>query len=361
LRMILSDVDALSPAQIGLWDGLLAELPARSPFLSYAFCHAVHQARGGGRVLSIAMDGGDTGFLPFQIKAGRELLKHAEKPGGGLSDMFGIVGTIRSALEPEALLRSADLSSLRFDHAVEDLCPFRFGDREETTGVRVLVENFPTFLSSLAQADPEFVGMVAAGTRRIAKKVGPIRFEWHTADPHGELDRLIEVKREQYIRTGMRDGLAESWKRSLLHNLLDQQAPLCKGVLATLHAGKDWVASLLALTCADTFHVWFPAYNPQFGRFGPGHMLLFKIFEHGADQGLRWFDFGQGDATYKARYRGDVYKLWKGAIRRCSIFGYSERVLQSLEWRMRKRGDSQPEAISPRVDPLLGVSAAHGV
>jgi CelD/BcsL family acetyltransferase involved in cellulose biosynthesis len=345
LQFRLHDVDALSSAQLEAWDGLLLALPVRSPFLSAAFCQATHAARGGGRVLHISADDGTSGFLPFQLRAGRSLLGHAEKPGGGLSDMFGIVGTIRTVLDDQALLRSAKLSSLRFDHAVDELCPFAFGDRERTSGIRVRVDDYSRFVQDLARADEQFVGMVAAGERRLAKKFGKIRFDWHSADASVELDRIIEVKREQYRRTGVADGLAQDWQRKLLHSLLGPGASaLCRPVLSTLYAGDDWVASHLALTCADTFHIWFPAYDARFGRYGPGHMLLFKMLEQGVREGFRWFDFGQGDAMYKSRYQGETYALWKGVVRRRNIIGYSERVLQSLKWRARRAKRSLAQA-----------------
>jgi CelD/BcsL family acetyltransferase involved in cellulose biosynthesis len=344
LQTRVRDISALSPDQVESWNALLVMQPVRSPFLSHAFCRSVHDARGGGRVLQITADDGGCGFLPFQLRMGRALLGHAEKAGGTLSDMFGIVGTLRTALNPQALLRSANLSSLRFDHALEEICPFAFEDREQTSGIRVWIENFASFQNALAEADEQFVGMVGAGERRLAKKFGKIRFEWHAANAREELDRLIAVKREQYRKTGVTDGLAQSWTRKLLYALLDRNdAPHCRTVLSTLHAGSEWVASHLAITCADTFHIWFPAYEPRLGRYGPGHMLLFKMLEQGVREGFRWFDFGQGEATYKSRYRGESYTLWKGCIRRRSILGYSERMLQSLEWRMRKRAAGRRE------------------
>ncbi len=355
--MSVCDIDALTAHQVEAWNELLGTSPVRSPFLSHTFCRLVHDARGGGRVLQLKEDNGALGFLPFQMRKGRDLLGHGEKVGGGLSDMFGIVGAPHADLDARDLLRAANLSSLRFDHAVEQLCPFAFGDREETSGVRAHVEEFSPFLERLAQADREFVGMVGAGERRLAKKFGAIRFEWHAADAAAELDRLIEVKREQYLKTGYKDGLEEAWKRTLLHALLAQDSRCCRPVLSTLYAGDNWVSSHFGLTCGDTFHVWFPAYDPKFGRYGPGHMLLFKILEHGTREGYRWFDFGQGEATYKARYQGESYKLWKGSIRQRSLLGYSERVLQSLEWRIRGRNRDRGDT-TLKFTPPLGATAS---
>lgn len=361
MRASVQDIAVLPSAQVEAWNALLAALAVPSPFLSHDFCRAVDAVRGGGRVLHVKEDGGTSGFLPFQIRSGRGLLGHAEKTGGHMSDMFGVVGRIRTPLDPDALLQAASLSSLRIDHAVEELCPFPFAEREETSGLRTRMDDYPTFLSELAQEDEQFVGMVAAGEKRLAKKFGPIRFEWHVADGAAELDRVIEVKRAQYLATGRPDGFAADWKRKLLHDLLRGKSALCRPVMSTLYAGENWVASHFGLTCGDTFHVWFPAYDPKFGRFGPGHMLFFKIFEQGAREGLRSFDFGEGEATYKARYRSKAYVLWKGVIRRQSVFGYSERVLQSVERRIRRRAARLREARSARASANKARGAGQDV
>ncbi|WP_295799662.1 GNAT family N-acetyltransferase [uncultured Microbulbifer sp.] len=44
------------------------------------------------------------------------------------------------------------------------------------------------------------------------------------------------------------------------------------------------------------------SYLPEFRKVGPGGYLLRRIFEHMQEEGVRWFDFGFGNADYKQLY-----------------------------------------------------------
>ncbi|HEX4078386.1 MAG TPA: GNAT family N-acetyltransferase [Rhizomicrobium sp.] len=337
MRASVFDIEALSDSQIGTWDALLAALSVPSPFLSHAFCRAVNDCREKVRVVLIETASGISGFLPFQMKSVGRFLGHAEKAGGALSDMFGVVGTCNEVLDPNDLLQRAGISSLRFDHGVSELCPFACEESECTLGVRIRVDDFPMYMDSLRTRDKEFVKTVERGHRQLERDFGEIRFLWHTIDPHREIDRLIAFKREQYRRTGKPDGFRGEWHRRLLHRLENGPATDgCRLVLSTLCCGETWIASNLSLECHGTLHVWYPVYDLRFRRYGPGHVLFFELFRHGHAQAIRWFDFGEGESSYKLKYGGDVYRLWKGVIRRSSPIGRSERVLQSLEWRVAK-------------------------
>ncbi len=137
MHVTASPIDALSPALIGRWNALLAAMPQpRSAFLSHTYCHAVNKVRGGVFVIHLAGENDEEGFLPVQIRAGRSLLGHAEKVSGGMSDFFGVVGNLRTPVDPDSLLRAANLSSLRFDHGVKDALPFAFDDSEEKAVAR---------------------------------------------------------------------------------------------------------------------------------------------------------------------------------------------------------------------------------
>lgn len=337
LRTRVFDVGVLSALQIESWEALLSRLRVPSPFLSYAFCRAVNDVRDNVRVLQLENQTGIAGFLPFQMKSAGGILGHAEKPGGGLSDMFGVVGACDEALDAEALLRCARISALRFDHGVPELCPFACEDSECTLGVRVRVDDFGAYVDVLKARDKDFVKAAERGRRQLERDLDRITFVWHAVDPHPEIERLIASKREQYRRTGKPDGFAEEWRKRLLHRLADlAPSASCQLVMSSLYCGGTWVASNLSLACHNTLHIWYPVYDARFRRYGPGHILFFDLLRHGHERGMRWFDFGQGESSYKLKYGGEVYLLWKGVIRRRTLMGLSERILQSLQWRFAR-------------------------
>ena len=335
MRITAKAIDGLSSGEIERWNALLVAMPqVRSAFLSYDFCKAVHNVRGGVRVIHLEGPKGEEGFLPVQLRKGRFLLGHAEKVAGTMSDFFGVVGNLREAVDPDALMRGGGLSSLRFDHGVKELLPFSFGDDEESRGARVLVDDFERFKKGLAASNKKFVQSVLSRERRLASELGEIRFRWQAEDPATALEQLIAAKRNQYRRTGVPDAFATPWHRDLLKTLLEVSSPQCSAIVSTLEAGGHWIGSKFSLICADTLHSWFSVYDPQHRRHGPGHLVWFQTLEEGCRRGIRVFDFGEGEADYKSQYGGEGYTVFKGAIRRNTLRGHSERVLQSIGWRV---------------------------
>jgi len=344
MRITASPIDTLSNAHVERWNALLAAMPQpRSAFLSHTFCQAVNKVRGGVLVVHFAGENGEEGFLPLQIKKGRSLLGHAEKVAGGMSDFFGVVGNLRSRVDSEALLRAANLSSLRFDHGVKDTLPFAFHDSEESQGARLDVDDFARFKTGLTASNKKFVQSVSSRERRLESELGKIVFHWQASNPAAALAQLIAAKRNQYRRTGVLDGFATPWHRELLSALLNSPSRECTAIVSTLEAGGQWIGSKFSLICADTLHSWFSVYDPEHRRHGPGHLVWFKTLEEGCRRGIRVFDFGEGEADYKAQYGGESYTVFKGVIRRNSLRGRSERVLQSLEWRLGQVGSWRRE------------------
>jgi CelD/BcsL family acetyltransferase involved in cellulose biosynthesis len=324
---------------VGRWDELLAQSPVRSAFLSHAFCAAVEGVRGGVFVLHIQEGDGAEGFMPFQIRKGRALLGHAEKVGGSMSDYFGIVGNLRGPLDTDEILRTSNVSSLRFEEGVPELCPFRFHDFEGREGMRLKVENFEQFKNALLISNGGFVKSVLSRRRKLVRELGNVRFTLAVESVTDNLNRLIRAKRDQYLRTGTWDALAAEWQRRLLgHLVCMDRTRNCSAVISTLEAGGNWIASKLSLICHDVLHSWFSVYDPKYRAYGSGHLLWFSVIENGVAKGLHSYDFGAGSGGYKAEYRGQSYDLWNGAIRLPTPRGRSERVIQAVRWRLEDFG-----------------------
>jgi CelD/BcsL family acetyltransferase involved in cellulose biosynthesis len=337
MRAALYRIEELPAEVVQRWDHLLKTAsPVRTAFLSPAFSRAVNEVRGGVRVLMLEDEEGRSAFLPFQLRQGRALLGHAEKAGSSMSDFFGLVSDLPGRLDAETLLRDAKLSSLRVDHAIPGMCPFDVEDFESNGGIRVTIDDYAAFLANLKAADKKFVQNVFSRERSIVRDVGALQFEWHASNPQEALSQLIEAKRNQYRRTGVKDGLQAQWRRDLLNRLLTETGSTCRAVLSTLSANGEWIASKLSLSCEDVLHSWFSVYNPKYRRYGAGYLLFFRVFERGVAEGLRVFDFGEGEAIYKTKYQGGAYPLFKGAMHRRTLRGVSERALQSLSWRLEK-------------------------
>ncbi|MDP6567910.1 MAG: GNAT family N-acetyltransferase [Alphaproteobacteria bacterium] len=306
-----------------------------SPFFSCAFTRQVAKAHDGARVCVLERGGQPIGFLPFQAADGvKKLLSAAERIGGELSDYCGLVAPPELSLSPDDLLRLAGLSSFLVSH-LEQSQPERglIAEQATTGSTAVFGQDPDAYWQELKAAHKKFAARVERLTRRIIEQVGPLRFEYQVAERKAELDRIIEVKREQYRQTKVKDVLAEGWRRELLHNLSDCDDPQCQGVTSTLYAGDTWVAAHFGLSHGKLLHYWFPVYNIEMAKYSPGHLLIRHLMQHGAQHGVERLDFGAGDNPHKERYPRDDYLVYDGFWRRPGLRSFAFEAWLALEWR----------------------------
>ena len=328
-------LENLTARQIEMWHRLHAQETAlRSPFTTYEFCRAVNQVRGTVFV-SILRDGDQIrAIFPFERNC-RLISRIARKPGGHLSDCFGIIGGTPHPVDKLELLQATGLSVFSFDHQPlqENGLPVWRG--VVAHGMRVELPSFHDYVEHLRTSSKKFLKEVERLSSQLVQKHGPMEFQWQSARPSLELERLIDRKRSQYLRTGHYDALKPAWARNLLSELLTAQQKNCEEILSTLYCGDTWVASNLALRTDELLHIWFPVFNQDLRHFGPGHILFFKLMESAAARGVRVVDFGGGVAPYKRKYAGNEYPLFKGALRRVDLLSVAHQVAQTLSWRIR--------------------------
>jgi CelD/BcsL family acetyltransferase involved in cellulose biosynthesis len=325
----------LTACQIEQWHQLHArETALRGPFTTYEFCRAVDKVRGAVFV-AILQDGDEVqAIFPFE-RHSRLIPGIAQKPGGHLSDCFGIIGGMRHPLNKRELLKATGLSVFSFDHLPlpENGLPVWRG--AVTQGMHIGLPSFSDYVEHLRKTNKKFVKEVGRLGSQLVLKRGPMEFQWQAANPTLELDRLIDRKRKQYQRTRRPDALKPPWARALLSELLATQDKNCEAILSTLYCGDTWIASNLALRTGELLHIWFPVFNQDLRRFGPGHILFFNLLESAAAHGVRVVDFGGGVTPYKRKYAGDEYPLFKGALRRFDLLSVAHRAAQCLSWRVR--------------------------
>ena len=67
-----------------------------------------------------------------------------------------------------------------------------------------------------------------------------------------------------------------------------------------LEARGEAVAYLVGDVQDGTFRLWATSFLPQHWELGPGVVLLWRVLEELAGRGVALFDFGFGEAEYKA-------------------------------------------------------------
>jgi len=135
------------------------------------------------------------------------------------------------------------------------------------------------------------------------------------------LDRLLELKRQKYLRTIGRDflaapGVARFYREMAAPNRIGRvthlSAVICNGKVVSGHLG---------FMGRGRFHYVLPAYDTEFRRFEVGHLLLQHLIDQSHEKGLRTFDLGVGDFPYKARW----------STHRLALYSY-ERPLTFAGW-----------------------------
>lgn len=69
-----------------------------------------------------------------------------------------------------------------------------------------------------------------------------------------------------------------------------------------LYLGDKPVAFFLGTLSKNVLYDNYTAYDPEYGKYSPGTVLFFQMFERLCREGVKAVDFGFGDAWYKAQF-----------------------------------------------------------
>ncbi len=123
----------------------------------------------------------------------------------------------------------------------------------------------------------------------------------------------------------------------MLRELSRSDDPLCEGRVAVLWAGDTPVAAHLGLQCLDRLHYWFPAYDPEFGRYSFGQLLLLELIREGIEHGVRHVDLGKGESRYKNELATAHIQVGVGEVWRRTLSGFLTKVANSWRWKREAR------------------------
>jgi CelD/BcsL family acetyltransferase involved in cellulose biosynthesis len=70
------------------------------------------------------------------------------------------------------------------------------------------------------------------------------------------------------------------------------------------------------MRAGQVLHWWFPVYEPEFGRFAPGWILLRELVQAAPALGVNRIDLGRGDDEYKRRAKTGESSVCLGMVTR---------------------------------------------
>jgi len=267
------------------------------------------------------------GFFPFQ----RGLLRVGGPVGGRLSDFQGVIAVAEADWSAEDLIRGCGLRIWDFDHLLTTQRSFgAYHDRTARSPVIDLSEGFEAYREERHRTGSNRINQVLRKSRKLGREVGPLHFEAQSGD-RAILEQVIEWKAAQCRRTGVFDFFRLAWTRALVERIHQTSDDRFAGMLSTLRAGDQLVAAQFGMRSRSVLHWWFPVYDATFARYSPGGILLIKLAEHVAAQGLRMIDLGKGEDAYKSSFMNGSIELAEGAVTIPSIPAKLRRVRESLE------------------------------
>ncbi len=334
MKISVIPASQLDAPLLARWRALQARNPVlQSPYYAPEFTLAVAAVRDDVRIAVLEEDRAVAGFFPFQSR-----WRVGVPVGAGLSDHHGVVCARGTRWHWPDLLRATGLSSWRFDHL----------PREQAAGVKAatpalsptldLSRGYEAYLASRRRYGIRRLSEIERKGRKLAREVGPLRFEAHTTDPH-VFEKVLRLKSHQCRRTGVPDFFAQAWARALVERVTATQQPDFGGRLSALYAGDTLVAAHLGMHSPAVWHWWFPVYEHALASYSPGGLLLLKVAEAAATQGHALLDLGKGDDAYKPSFADGGWPLAQGWVARPALTtawlaaqGTLRQWLQSSPW-----------------------------
>lgn len=322
----------LDSSTLALWRRYADGPGFESPYFRPEFTQIVAAARPAVRVAVLEEEGRAVGFFPFE----RRRFGCAGPVGGPISDYQGVVHAPGIDLDAGRLLRDCGLRVFSFDHLLASQSAFLpFHRVRAVSPVVDLDAGFGVYRDGLRERREHLVRSVERKSRKLAREVGPLRFELSTPD-RSVLERVLDWKEAQYRRSGLRPVVRARWVREVLERVHAVETPGFAGVLSALWAGDALVAAHFGMRSRRVLHWWFPTHAPGFDRFSPGLLLLWELLRQLEQAGATRLDLGKGDDGYKARFATAEVALAEGFVELPSLVASARKMRRGLEARARR-------------------------
>jgi CelD/BcsL family acetyltransferase involved in cellulose biosynthesis len=324
--------DPLPGELAGEWSRIQRNSAAlKHPMLSAAFVQAVARHRSDVEVGVIRSESEVVGFFPFQRERGGT----GRPVGHRINDVQGPILAEDIGLGAGWLLRECGLSTWHFDHLIP-IPGFEQGHFVLQDAPYIdLSDGLDAYLAGVA--DRARWKSHERNEQRLARDVGPVRFEFHSTDDDA-FRSLIAWKSEQFHRHGRRCVFDWPWVRDILDELRDADDPACAGTLSVLHAGDELAAVHFGVRSREVLHWWITTYNQDLSKYSPGMLLLARVIEEAPSRGLDRIDLGKGAEPYKVKLQSGAVPLASGALCRS---GWS-RMIQRTRYTLQSRLEASP-------------------
>ncbi len=304
-----------------------ADTSFANPNFNPTFTQCAGRVRADARVVVIENDARVVGFFAFQTGA----LGLGRPIGGPLSDFHGVVAEPTAEWAADDLMRAARLAVWAFDHQVGGTR--RFGPYVHSHAVSPQIDlsaGYVAYVQGRRAAGSDYIPKTEGLARKLGREFGAVEFTLHDASQN-VFSTLTGWKSRQYRDAGTTDGFKVPWTSALLQQILATANPHFSGLCSTLRVDGRLVAGHIGMRSVTHLHYWFPVYDPEFAKFSSGIILLLRLAETLAAQGVTTIDLGKGESPYKQRLMTGHVELGEGAIERPSWLTALRRAARGAE------------------------------
>ena len=212
----------LSAADRDAWRAYRAADPRlRSPYFDLPWFDAVDRARGDLHVLRAGDGRGGAGraFLAFHPG----LMGAARPAGGTFCDWHGTVAEPGFEADAAQALRPGPATLPFWAAPAGDPLLGAFTDRADTVQAMDLSQGFEAYAKPAGGGAPKGAGIVRKAWRKLEADGKRVRIVTDDRD-RATLQAVLDLKSEQYRRSGYPDALAWGWSRRLMAALFDSGA-----------------------------------------------------------------------------------------------------------------------------------------
>jgi len=276
--------------------------------------------------------------------------------GAPFSDWNGPILAENTALSPQEILAGFEISGL----TTQGFLPigFQVEDGLERVGANIsdLSDGWDAFIADQQRQWPKHFKKMRRVYRNLERDFTDVRVEWD--DPAQQsFDRLLQLKQEQFERTGYHNVLAAPWARDLFDRLRQFQGQRLRSRLTSLYFDDRLAAAEFNLQSDTVLHGWITAFEQKFSKYSPGNVLVQDALERMAEEGLTLYDSGPGLDHYKRHYSnlqmpietgvlpgaGDQIKLSRVAGQ---VWRFGEQVMPSRASQMMARARRRMDQIA---------------
>ena len=307
-RYFLLPFDQLLPEHFAAWELLLrAEPMFASPYFRPEYFSAMGKI--GRKVEVVLAAEGDRliAALPFE----RDYWNVGRPVGGTLCDFQGLLAPRGSLICWRSLLQAARLRGWEYSGYVP-CAEMPQAIRLANARYLNLAGGYAAYCLRRKQAGSETIGKTARKAKRLDREHG-LRFEPSAQEPH-LFELLQDWKTRQYQQCGVPIDLKRLHIAELWRHLAAEASPKLQGQLSVLWAGENPAAVSYSIRSEQMAHVWFIGYNETFSNYSPGLILILKLAEQFAAEGITQLHLGPGEERFKTSLATDEVAIAEGTI-----------------------------------------------